>query len=367
MKYHQDFVLDKIYSTDWSTTTEAPLVVELDPTQACDLACPGCISEDIMKGNDRFSNERLLTLADELYQAGVKAVILIGGGEPLAHPAVGELIEFLGTHDIHIGITTNGTMIGKYLDLISEYSSWTRVSMDAGSDKLFNLLRPSKGGKSKFDHIIKNMENLAAVKKGKLGYSYLIQTSADGIPIDSNIDEIVLAGRLAKDIGCDYFEVKPTYQFRGDAVHALMKHPQALMERAKEAIAQLNEIEDENFSVIKAINLEYSLNSEVELQPKPYHTCPAAQLRTLITPSGIFVCPYWRGKDHMRIGDALQSNFVDIWHGDRRRSVMKKLDPSIFCTFHCLRHDSNMEVLRIIDAKMKGNRISAVPEYDRFL
>jgi MoaA/NifB/PqqE/SkfB family radical SAM enzyme len=366
-KLHQKFVVDKLRDTDWPAGTDAPLVVELDTTEACDLACPGCISEDIMKTQNRFSNERLLELGREFHEAGVKAVVLIGGGEPLAHPAVGDLIEYFGTHNIHIGITTNGTFINRYLERIAEYASWTRVSMDAGSDELFKKLRPSKGGKSKFDLIIENMRSLAKIKKGKLGYSYLIQTEADGLGVASNVHEIYEAAKLARDIGCDYFEVKPSYQFREGVDHALMRHDQELMDVAKEQVARLNELESESFSILKAINLDHSLNGVEEPQPKAYHSCPATQLRTLVCPSGAYVCPYWRGKLQMKIGDLHSTSFSSMWHGETRKAVMAHLDPSKHCQFHCLRHDSNLEVIELSQAIAQDNEIKIVEEFDRFI
>lgn len=366
-KLYQNTVLKQIEEINWSEGSKYPLIVELDTTEACDLACPGCISEDIMKTSNRFSNERLLQLGKEFYECGIKGVILIGGGEPLAHPIIGEFIEYLGTHDIHIGITTNGSFIRRYLDKIAEYSSWTRVSMDAATDETFKLLRPSKGGKSKFNYIIKNIEMLAKVKKGKLGYSYLIRTEADGVGIGENTSEIYHAAKLARDIGCDYFEVKPSYQFRNGIDHALIKHDIYLMQQAREQIARLDELVTDKFAVLKAINLDDSLSSVQSPQPKKYTHCPMAELRTLVCPSGVFVCPYWRGKERMKIGDINHQSFLEMWHGLHRREVMKKLNPSIDCTFHCLRHDSNLEVIKIVKSIASGEHIEALGEFDRFI
>jgi len=366
-KLHQQFVVDKVQATDWSQSSASPLIVELDTTEACDLACPGCISEDIMKTQNRFTNERLLQLGEEFYESGVKGVILIGGGEPLAHPVVGQFMEYLGEHDIHIGITTNGTFINRYLAQISAYSSWTRVSMDAATDDTFKVLRPSKGGKSKFNHVIKNMEMLAKVKQGKLGYSYLVQTESDGTGVIPNIHEIYQAAELARDIGCDYFEVKPSYQFRDGVDHALVQHNPALMRQAREQIARLDELATDSFAILKAINLDYSLDGAQNMQPKDYTTCPVAELRTLICPSGVFVCPYWRGKERMRIGDLNHHSFYDVWHGDLRKSVMEQLSPSEHCTFHCLRHESNLEIIRMAELVKQKKTVDIVPEFDRFI
>ena len=369
-KLHQSEVQARIASADWIGGTSPPFVVELDPTAACDLACPGCISEDIIAIGGRFSNDRLLELGQEFVDCGVRAVILIGGGEPLAHPKVGQLISLLGENDVHIGITTNGSFIDRYLDAISEYAQWVRVSMDAATSDLFSVLRPTKNGKSKFDKIVNNMRLLAHSKKGKLGYSYLIQTPADGPAVVSNISEIYEAAVLARDIGCDYFEVKPTYQWRDDVAHALMKHPEKLMQEASDQIARLADLETDSFKILKAINLQYSLDGVDVDQPKEYNQCPSTHLRTTVTPSGVFVCPYWRGKERMRIGNMGEQSFNDVWTGERRAEVMDKLDPSKDCQFHCLRHDTNREAFRIKDrqqASRFGGNVEEVAEFDRFI
>jgi MoaA/NifB/PqqE/SkfB family radical SAM enzyme len=366
-KLRQKLVIDRLAETDWLAGTKSPLVVELDTTESCDLACPGCISEDIMATGNRFSNERLLELGKEFYDSGVKAVVLIGGGEPLAHPAVGDLIEFFGTHDIHVGITTNGTFIRKHLDVIAKYSSWTRVSMDAATNGMFQKLRPSKKGGSKFDFIVDNMRRLAEIKRGKLGFSFLIQTEADGPGIVSNINEIYQAGLLARDIGCDYFEVKPSYQFRDGIDHALMVHDQKQMDIARQEIERLEELETESFRVMKAINLEFSLTGRQEVQLKDYKKCPATELRTLVCPSGAFVCPYWRGKEQMKIGDATEMSFGEIWDGTTRQRVMEELDASRHCQFHCLRHKSNVETIEIKKQIDSNEAVQIVEEFDRFI
>ncbi|MCR4675576.1 MAG: radical SAM protein [Lachnospiraceae bacterium] len=360
-KLHQPFVVEKIKGKEYKN---GPLVVELDTTEACNLACPGCISEDLVSNATSFSNERLMEIGKELYEIGVKAVVLIGGGEPLAHPMVGKLIEYFGEHNIHVGITTNGYFIPRYINTIAEYSSWTRVSMDAATSDTFDKLRPSKDGKSKFVEIIAAMQVLAKKKKGKLGFSYLIRTEADSFGITSNVHEIYEAAKLARDIGCDYFEVKPSYAYVGGQPHSLVIHSTERMEEAKKEVQRLHGLETADFKIVTAINLKDSLNGVQSTQEKNYHTCPSAELRTLICPSGVYVCPYWRGKDTWRIGDAKIQHIDEIWHSERRKEVMRSLDPANICQFHCLRNETNKEIFRLMG--MKETDIDMVPEYDRF-
>lgn len=366
-KLSQNFVLDEIKKTDWSKGTTNPLVVELDATEACDLACPGCVSEDIIANKGRFSNERLLSLGVELKDVGVKALILIGGGEPLMHPVIGEFMSYLGENDVHLGITTNGTLIDRYLDIIAEFSSWTRISMDAATEETFSRLRPSRHGDSKFNHVVDNMRKLAKVKKGKMGFSFLIRTESDGFGIQSNIPEIYDAALLARDIGCDYFEVKPSYSYAGGIDHALVVHSEKRMREARKEINRLTALVSDSFKIMKAINLEESLNGVKNAQAKNYNRCPVSELRTLICPSGVFICPYWRGKEKFRIGDVNNVSFSEMWNGKRRREVMVFADPSKKCTFHCLRHESNIEILRIIKDLKEGKDVDVVDEYDRFI
>ena len=40
------------------------------------------------------------------------------------------------------------------------------------------------------------------------------------------------------------------------------------------------------------------------------------------------------------------------------------LDPSTVCNFHCLRDETNREIIRMLD--MKPEEIELVEEYDRF-
>lgn len=355
-KLEQRTVVHYLKSVDWNKSSDTPLVVELDPTSMCNLACPDCISGALLN-KDEIPSDRLLALTDEMIASGVKAVILIGGGEPMMHPAIEEVIRRLGVADVKIGITTNGLYLKKYLDVTAEYSSWVRVSMDAGTAETFNRIRPSRTGKSMFGSAIRNMEAFARAKRGKLGFSFMIFNEGNygfkGIPIKNgaldavrhvttNAHEIYTAAKLARDIGCDYFEVKPMY----DVDHFAIMQPEALTRIIDEQVSLAKSLETDSFKVLEATKLWASLHGESNLEPKEYTRCAVAQMRTLITPSGAYVCPYFRGAEHKKIGDVRTQSFSAIWHGPQRRAVIDKLDPSRDCSMHCIRHESNQTIER---------------------
>lgn len=220
-----------------------------------------------------------------------------------------------------------------------------------------------KNGKNAFDKIIQNMRLLAKHKKGNLGFSFLIRTEKDGFNISSNIHEIYAGALLAKEIGCDYFEVKPSYSYANGADHALVIHDKEKMDEARAEISRLDSLVSENFKIIKAINLEDSLNCVQRKQEKSYTKCLVAELRTLVTPSGVYVCPYWRGKSKFKIGDIKTQSFAEIWQSTRRREVMAYTNPCEVCKFHCLRDESNKEILKILADKNH----TKIAQYDRFI
>ena len=91
-KLNQKKVQDRIKSLYLNKEKSGPWVIELDPTTACNLACHDCISANLLNQGG-IDSERLLKLASEFKEIGVKAVVLIGGGEPMAHKEFGKLVE----------------------------------------------------------------------------------------------------------------------------------------------------------------------------------------------------------------------------------------------------------------------------------
>jgi len=372
-KLEQRTVLTYLKSIDWNSTSNAPFVVELDPTSRCNLACPDCISGSLLN-KDEISSPRLLALTDEMINAGVKAIVLIGGGEPMMHPVIEDVIRRFGEAGIKIGITTNGLYLKKYLEVTAEHSSWVRVSMDSGTSETFNRIRPSRTGKSMFSSAIQNMQAFAKVKRGKLGFSFMVFNEGDygfkGIPIrsgaldsvkhiTSNVHEIYQAAKLAREIGCDYFELKPMY----DVDHYAVMQPAWLTEVVNEQIELAKTLENEDFKVLEASKLWASLQGESNFEPKEYNRCAISQARTLVTPSGVYVCPYFRGNETKRIGDIRRQSFSTMWHSEQRKSVLQHLDPSRDCRMHCIRHESNQTVERWL----KGGFPLPCDDFDLFI
>ena len=60
----------------------------------------------------------------------------------------------------------------------------------------------------------------------------------------------------------------------------------------------------------------------------------------------------------------------EMWNGKKRRDVMKKLDPSKDChNLHCIRHDTNQEVEKIIKLYESKKKVEEriLPKKDYFI
>ncbi|GAA5022418.1 radical SAM protein [Kitasatospora paranensis] len=336
-KIYQESVFPDVAAVARGERLASPLVIDLDPTTVCDLACPECISSDVLN-HGQIAKDRIVELAEELAGSGVRAVILIGGGEPLMHRAVGTVIETLHRAGIRLGLVTNGTQIHRYLDQLAGMLSWVRVSMDAATEPTYAEFRPSRGTRSVFPQVVANMRSLAARKAGRLGYSFLLmqRRAADGTVTASNYDEVYEAGRLAKDIGCDYFELKAML----DQDHFTVNQDSADTDRVEAQWQRLGELADDGFHLLRSSNWEAVRTASDPHQEKSYDRCAVAELRTTVTPTGVYVCPYHRGNERAKLGDIRDGSFADLWH----KADVSVIDPRRDCRFHCARHATNVEI-----------------------
>lgn len=101
-----------------------PLIVELEPLFACNLACAGCgkIQHPAALLKQRMPVEQAVTAIEE---CGAP-MVSIAGGEPLMHPEIDRLVGELIRRKKFVYLCTNGLLLRKKLNLFtpSPYFSW---------------------------------------------------------------------------------------------------------------------------------------------------------------------------------------------------------------------------------------------------
>ncbi|OOM71138.1 cyclic pyranopterin monophosphate synthase [Clostridium puniceum] len=328
------------------------LVIDLDPTTSCNLKCKHCISADLLNKKE-FSKSQLLNLANEFIEIGVKAVILTGGGEPLLNRNIPYFISTLKEANIKIGLVTNGILIPKYLDSL-KLIDWIRISVDAGSESTFYKLKLV----NKFNDVIESIKLLNRDKKCTVGFSFLVINNEDA----TNIKEIYDAAVIAKEIGCDYFELKNKF----DMSHKNIMPPDKYMEILKDQLVKIRDLETHDYRIYANYNISNIVNDNGKIDKK-CNKCYIANFRTVVTPSGAYFCSYHRGNDIKKYGDINKNSFRECWESREKENIYVDTNPNHDCRFQCARSSSNLEIEKIISSSRNVVQNNILDDYDLFI
>ena len=100
--------------------------LQLNPTNKCNFSCPICSCSEREKYKE-LTLEDVQTIIHTMIKYGLRAVTITGGGEPLMHPHISEIIEMFHTEKVKIGIVTNGTLLERIVEQL-DVITWIRIS-----------------------------------------------------------------------------------------------------------------------------------------------------------------------------------------------------------------------------------------------
>ena len=209
--------LDKLAVLENSPLKASPITVEFHPTNLCDHACPACtfsISErDKDKKKTSFDISLLDTLIGDLKELDVRGIDISGGGEPLLHENIDQIIKKFSAV-FNVGLVTNGQNLNNSNQAFSENirktilenCTWCRISVDAGSQEVYERMH-GKRPNIQFSKIVDNVKLIADEKlktnsKITLGVSFLLTPE--------NFLDLIKSICIFREIkGIDYFQIKP--------------------------------------------------------------------------------------------------------------------------------------------------------------
>jgi hopanoid biosynthesis associated radical SAM protein HpnH len=200
-----------------------PLVLMLEPTHQCNLACAGCgrIQEYRESLSESLTLEECLESVDE---CGAP-VVTVTGGEPFLYPPVFDLVQELVHRRKHIYLCTNAILLEKSL---SKLPRSKRLTLSVHVDGLAATHDHILGRPGLFDNAIQ------AIKAAKR-QDFRVCTNTT-IYKESNIEEIESLFALLTRIGVDGILVSPAYSFPGVAPEMFLSR-----EEIKEKFTRLNQ------------------------------------------------------------------------------------------------------------------------------
>lgn len=349
----------------------SPLSINLDLTTACNYACTHCIDWDMLNSRAKYDHEKLLASLDRLHTRGLRSVILIGGGEPTLYPKFGEIVRFLKTRNIQVGIVSNGSRGDKILDVapVLTHKDWVRYSLDSGTTTTFTTMhRPKKP--ISLETICGGVRSIREVSPHVgVGYSYIIVWGGAerdaGTAVIPNITEMVAAAKRARESGFTYISYKPflTRHPEGAEVMdtAVVKKFDQTLEQIREAIAKAKMLECDTFKVIESTNLRVLLDGtwrEYTRQPK---MCHMMAFRQVLSPLGLYNCPAHRAEDKARIaGPTAYSNGEIVPH---TTAMLDGFNATHECReVTCLYNSANHLIEQMID----GAEVTPLPDREDY-
>jgi hopanoid biosynthesis associated radical SAM protein HpnH len=178
-----------------------PLIVELEPLFACNLACPGCgkIQHPASVLKQRMPVEQAVGAIEE---CGAP-MVSIAGGEPLMHPQIDEIVRQLIKKKKYVYLCTNALLLPKHIHKFepSPYFAWV-VHID-GLEQRHDEAVDKKGGFQGAVDAIK-----LAKEKG-----FKVNTNSTFFNNDTPQAVIDVLDYLNDDLKVDQMMISPAYAY----------------------------------------------------------------------------------------------------------------------------------------------------------
>lgn len=294
----------------------APLSINLDLTTACNYRCGHCVDMDILNTGIRHEHNQLMDALTGMIDKGLKSVIIIGGGEPTAYPAFGEVVRHLKKRDVSVGVVTNGSLMKRVEDVCDVLGpkDWVRLSLDSADNDTFAKMHRPGNKKCTLDWIC---EHIPPIKERNpnfgIGFSFIIvwdNCTANDEQIIDNTAEIYAAAERAKKYRFDYISYKP-FLTRAESNNAevvdLANEEESRLDETialiRREVERTKELEDETFKIVESTNLRVLENRSYRDYTRQPHNCHLQFFRQVLSPLGIFNCPVYRHVPQAMVGE----------------------------------------------------------------
>jgi len=259
---------------------------------------------------------RLIEAVGEARDMGLKAVTIVGDGEPTLHPRFEEILDRLAAMGLDIGIFSNFSMPRQSsLEAMVRHCFFIRGSIDAASAETHKVSH----GTDDFDQVIANLtravELRGAARRPAIGVQFVTN--------QWNYRELPAAARFYRGIGVDYMTIKPAYK---NALNPA--HPENEIDRDT-VFALMREAQAESggrFKVYAKFPQFKEVVGQATNDGRYYRRCQATPLSPYLDEDGsVEMCGNLKGRG-FTMGNIHQSSFAEIWNSARRKDCLGRID-----------------------------------------
>ena len=347
----------------------APIYIDAGIAKTCNVRCIFCygIYQKTVPGStEMIRPDALISFLRDAPLIGVKAIGLVGDGEPTMNPAVYEAVEAGARNGLDLGMATIGVALDeKKLSVLLDNMVWIRFNCAGVGREGYRKIH----GMDVWDRVKRNVEDAARINE-KLGRKCTIGLQTIYLP--HNADQIIEEARWAVELGVDYFEIK---QFSDPGCSEMVQFDLNWYDSA-EARGILEEAEgmsnDRTHIVAKWSLMETK-------GKRPYNLCLAPPILLSVSGNGkVYPCGYLFNHEEYLLGDLNRQSLKEIIESDHYWKIMdfmeKKFDVHNDCKGCCRQDFANRylyeylycrerhdEFIRThVDGKPKPNHINFI-------
>jgi radical SAM protein with 4Fe4S-binding SPASM domain len=289
-------------------TLSAPIKIALDITNKCNLCCLHCHASANELAGPFLTTEKIFQLITTFKALKIFS-LQIGGGEPFVHPDILSILQHAIRQNIHVVMSTNGTLITDILAKTLKDIGITnlQVSLDGATPAVHDKFRGIHGC---FEKTLKGIEYLLNV-----GIAVHIACTLS----KNNLHQIPAMVELAYNLGASSFRTM-CFMPGGRALsNSELVYCNAEFLQTIEQLRQLREQFRDKVIVsyeMPFIVKEQSIPSKNRLDPidEYFVGCSAGKRECRILPNGNVVpCPLFGNNPDYIAGNVMQQEFIDIW------------------------------------------------------
>lgn len=285
-----------------------PVELEVSLTNACNHRCVFCAVDYTGYKPTMMETDVLLSNLDELSQKGLKSIIYAGEGEPLLHKDAPEIINKTKSLGIDAAMSTNGVLLTPEVSRECLKSlTWIRFSTAGITDETYDKIQCGRPGD--LQKVLANMEAAVKVKRDQKLHTTL---GVQLLLLPNNKDELVEMGKRLREIGVDYFTIKPFSQ-HPQSSHLLQVDYKEMLELEP----QVKCLETDDFKVYFRAHAMKKLECK-----RSYRHCWALPYMVYVDARGnLWPCIVFMGKDELKYGNLYEGSFAQIWEGEHRKKI----------------------------------------------
>jgi len=275
-----------------------PYVLQVEPTTACNLACPlcPCGTGELNRPTRHMRLGEFRSLIDDMDRY-LLFLILWDWGEPLTNPELPAMIRYASERGIQTVTSTNGHFFhddGYLQELLTSGLSNLIVAIDSLSAESYRVYRK----KGDLDEAVSGLEKLVAMKKRLKSKT---QLNLRMVVMKQNEHDVEKLRCFARDIGMDCFTLKTLNPICGTAsMDEELVPEESKYRRFQYEKGTMNRIRDD----------------------KP---CARVWHMSNIFSNGDVVPCCYDFAAEMKVGNIFERPFTEIWNGPAYRDLRRRI------------------------------------------